>query len=201
MDSNLRTLLLILVLLSGCIYRNDGTKAWTPTTTSTVSPQTTQTTIKTTSTTKSTTTSTTTSTMSFEFNFTAHAVDTTITTTTIKRYTKSGKQITADQINDLLNLRPHQGSSGYQSGFFDCRDEIAELLEIKERPKFRSRPSSGLPTWYSRPPDITDDLACFRLDSGGGITINRTRLNQTGLREWNWNDDRCKSSTIRFYKP
>jgi len=93
-----------------------------------------------------------------------------------------------------LNHHAIDGVPSYQAGWSDCNDEILQYLEVPGRPKFASRPSSKAYDWiYGNKPK--DETYCFK-NLGGYFILERSPDDYNRSR-WGWNDDNCKTSSLR----
>ena len=103
------------------------------------------------------------------------------------------------QQNDwLLNkCQIRDGAACYQAGSADTCDKVRDYLEVPNRPKFKTRPSTGM---YPLVNPVEDQLYCFK-NLGGYFVLNRTEyifnnsMNQNITRyQWSWNDSQCLRS-------
>ena len=86
---------------------------------------------------------------------------------TCPSYRPCENELTAQEIESLLNLRPKIGYTvAYNGGFFDCKKRMLEIAHIPGRPKFSERPATGKKMFYGAEPS-TDNLICLHDDSNG----------------------------------
>lgn len=73
----------------------------------------------------------------------------------------------------LLNLRTSGQVPSYQAGYFDCKDDILEGLDVVNRSRFREAPSFS--NSYTPKIKYNDSVACYLVNKTGWIVLNRTQ--------------------------
>jgi hypothetical protein len=112
-------------------------------------------------------------------------------------------ELSPEQIHWFLNdCRPKNSESACkQAGEAEACQRVMEYLQIPGRPKFKLTPSVGVGDYYRSSRKTDTDLYCFK-NLGGYFILNRTAYYQgegnVSRSKWGWNDDDCKTSSLRI---
>jgi len=89
---------------------------------------------------------------------------------------------------ELMDCRPKDGSSGYQSGYDDACDWMRDKLGIKTS-NFASRPPSGL----SAPLTGYENKLLIPIEPGNYVSFNMSThgIDLLRVRDWSVNDAKC----------
>jgi hypothetical protein len=110
------------------------------------------------------------------FNNTIPNETTSTTSTSMLVTTTTLKALTPQMEKELLNLKTFGETIIYQAGYFDCKDEVLTLLDIKNRSKFKERPRS---TQNLTKRVYTDNEYCYLSNDTNWIVLNHTQADFT----------------------